>query len=309
MCGSFNSNNNKNSSIKYNYVAAEDFYSYADEDGSEEYYNQFTVCANSVILVEELSIVCDSPGAYYYGSNKYRNSAKCQAGDKAKLQMILEITQDLDSYGENGDQQQQQNNNNGNGDEQQSVIPYLYLTAQGYGTVESAYLYDGAALCSISSLKALNGQTCPAAGAYQLNEVFYWGSQSDNYEYTFTPRVAVGMSSNVAADQYDLGGANTARCSSGGTYTNWTSGITNTVSITLKKVFIAATLIAAGVCMVFAIGLCIRHFLATRARAPDTKKIISQRDVLVEDDYLDEDDMRRIAMMGRERDLIQTVGT
>jgi hypothetical protein len=115
------------------------------------------------------------------------------------------------------------------------------------------------------------------------------------------------MSSNVVADEYDLGGANTARCSSGGTYTNWTSGITNTVSITLSKVFMGAAVIAAGVCLVFAIGLCVRHWL--HARVPETKKMLSQREILVDDDYMDEDDIKRIAMMGRERDLIQTVGT
>jgi hypothetical protein len=309
LSGSFNANTYSN------FVAAEDFSYYnTDDDGadSEEYYNKFTVCANSIILVEEMSIVCDSPGAYYYGSNKYRNSVKCQAGDKARLQIILEITQDLTSgsyYGEDGQQQQQANN----GNDDAGVIPYIYLTAQGHGTIASEYLYDGTALCSLSTLKALDGQTCPEAGSYQLSEVFYWGasSQSDssssNYDYTFRPHVTVGMSSNVASSAYDLGGANTARCSSGGTYTNWTSGITNTLSSTLSPFFITIGIIAAGVCVIFAIGWYIRYLV--HAAAMRRAKHISQRDVLVDDDYMDEEDMRRIAMMGRERDLIQTVGT
>jgi hypothetical protein len=136
-----------------------------------------------------------------------------------------------------------------------------------------------------------------------LSEVFYWGAQSDNYVYTFIPHVIVGVSSNVASNQYDLGGANTARCGSGETYTSWTSGTTNPISSTLRTFFITVTIITASVCTVFAIGWYIRHW----ASAP--RKSIEQREVLADDDYMDEDDMRRIAMMGRERDLIQTVGT
>jgi hypothetical protein len=170
-------------------------------------------------------------------------------------------------------------------------------------------------------LKALDGQTCPEPGSYQLSEVFYWGaspsqqsdgsssssSSSSNYDYAFTPHVTVGMASNVYGNSYDLGGANTARCSSGGTYTNWTSGVTNTVSSSLSAFFITIGIIASSVCAIFAIGWSIRYLC--HAAAVRNSKVISQRDVLVDDDYMDEDDMRRIAMMGRERDLIQTVGS
>lgn len=42
-------------------------------------------CTHNYIQVEKLSILCDTPGAYYYGSNAYRNSLVCMSGDKAHL--------------------------------------------------------------------------------------------------------------------------------------------------------------------------------------------------------------------------------
>jgi hypothetical protein len=37
------------------------------------------------ISVSLLSVVCDTPGAYYSGSNAYRNSHVCVGGDLAKI--------------------------------------------------------------------------------------------------------------------------------------------------------------------------------------------------------------------------------
>ena len=42
-------------------------------------------CTHNYVQVEKLSILCDTPGAYYYGSNAYRNSLVCMSGDKAHL--------------------------------------------------------------------------------------------------------------------------------------------------------------------------------------------------------------------------------
>lgn len=38
-----------------------------------------------IITISSIHLVCDSPGAYYQGSNTYRNSATCRSGDTAKL--------------------------------------------------------------------------------------------------------------------------------------------------------------------------------------------------------------------------------
>lgn len=48
-------------------------------------------CLRNYIKVEKLSILCDTPGAYYYGSNAYRNSRVCMSGDKAHLKIKCEL--------------------------------------------------------------------------------------------------------------------------------------------------------------------------------------------------------------------------
>jgi hypothetical protein len=44
-------------------------------------------CKRSLIKVLSLRLLCNSPGAYYAGSNAYRKSDVCQAGDKAILEV------------------------------------------------------------------------------------------------------------------------------------------------------------------------------------------------------------------------------
>jgi hypothetical protein len=108
------------------------------DDGS--YYNKFSVCSDSSIVVSDIVLVCDSPGAYYYGSNKYRNSASCQAGDKAKLTIKFQIAEALETSA------------------------YIHLMVKGYGSVESEQIYAGEELCSISGLSSSDGATCPSQG-------------------------------------------------------------------------------------------------------------------------------------------------
>ena len=47
-------------------------------------------CTHNYIQVEKLTLLCDTPGAYYYGSNAYRNSLVCMSGDKAHLKVKCE---------------------------------------------------------------------------------------------------------------------------------------------------------------------------------------------------------------------------
>ena len=75
------------------------------------YMNKFTVCDDTSIVVSDVSLLCDSPGTYYYGSGKYRSSATCEGGDKAKMQVDFQILEDL------------------------QTDAYLTLSVQGYGTV------------------------------------------------------------------------------------------------------------------------------------------------------------------------------
>jgi len=236
----------------------------------DEYYNQFTVCADSAVIVEELVITCDSPGAYYYGSSKYRGSATCMGGDKARLQFIFEIVQDLQTN------------------------PYFSLEVEAYGSVPSEKLYSQTDLCSLSGLKSLDGAVCPGVGLYMVTEKFYFAKQNDEYQYSFKPVPSIGFSSDLNKNYFDLGGANTDSCA-GGTFKNWSTGVSNTASKTIQFFFVTfgALLAASGA------------FLAWRYCAIKRELDISpKREEAMHEELLDEEDFRRIAMMGREKDLI-----
>jgi hypothetical protein len=118
------------------------------DDGS--YYNKFSVCSDSSIVVSDIVLVCDSPGAYYYGSNKYRNSATCQAGDKARLTVKFQVAETLSSSA------------------------YIHLMVKGYGSVESKQIYAGEELCSTSGLSSSDGATCPSQGkCFRFRKTFH----------------------------------------------------------------------------------------------------------------------------------------
>jgi hypothetical protein len=119
-------------------AAAESGSGYDDDDAYS--YSTFSACSDSSIIVTDMSLVCDSPGAYYYGSNKYRNSASCQSGDKAKLKVTLQISESLESSA------------------------YIHLMVNGYGTIEAEQIFAGDELCSISGLSSSDGSTCPSQG-------------------------------------------------------------------------------------------------------------------------------------------------
>ena len=50
-------------------------------------------CRRNYIQVDFMSVLCDTPGAYYYGSNAYRNSVVCMSGDKAHVEIKCEFGQ------------------------------------------------------------------------------------------------------------------------------------------------------------------------------------------------------------------------
>ena len=55
--------------------------------------NQPQVTKHGIIIsISSIHLVCDSPGAYYQGSNTYRNSATCMTGDTAKLTIDCKCT-------------------------------------------------------------------------------------------------------------------------------------------------------------------------------------------------------------------------
>ena len=64
--------------------------------GDSSVYSGFTVCDDTAIQVQDVQLYCDSPGTFYYGSGKYRNSQNCTAGDKGKYLVDFYI-QDADT--------------------------------------------------------------------------------------------------------------------------------------------------------------------------------------------------------------------
>jgi len=182
-------------------------YNYNDnEDGNV--YKGFTVCDDTAIEVQDVQIYCDSPGTFYYGSGKYRNSQNCTAGDKGKYVIDLYITEPDTIQSTGGS-------------------PIIDVSAIGnIGWYQSNQkLFDNADLCSLSSLKSLSGSVCPAEGKYRIRSNFNWEEDDSAYKPVFYPTLTVGFKSSIYQNTYDYGGANTQYCSGTTFITSWTNGV------------------------------------------------------------------------------------
>jgi len=186
------------------------------------------ICGDSIIQVQDVAITCDSSGAYYYGSGKYRNSPTCEPGDKAKT-VIDFFIDDADTIDYAGG----------------SV--YFSMIADGsYSQIKT--VYENVDLCSMKSLKVLSGNGCPSRGYYQIQEKFYWDKSSNSNNSTaFYPKIAVGFRSAETQYTYDYGGANTDLCR-GSTFVTWTKRVkksyANALSNFIKTFGILCTTIA-----------------------------------------------------------------
>jgi hypothetical protein len=54
-----------------------------------------SVCSDSVVTVQYLTVLCDSPYTFYYGNGANRHSIRCDYGDKATLITIINVLDDL----------------------------------------------------------------------------------------------------------------------------------------------------------------------------------------------------------------------
>jgi len=165
----------------------------SDNDGEEYYKKFFESCEDTSIQVEDVSLLCDSPGAYYYGNGKYRNSQTCMLGDKGKVSISFYIGEDLEG-----------------------AEPYVTLNVKDNSDSEVAlmYLVEDEVLCSISNLYPQDGQTCPEQGNYKIQGTAYLGNKDGSGE-SFDAKAQIGFKSDPSIDYYDLGGANTAYCPGG----------------------------------------------------------------------------------------------
>lgn len=239
-----------------------------DDVADDTYYNQFNVCADSKIVVEDMTLYCDSPGSYYYGSNKYRNSATCQAGDKAKLYILFLI------------------NNNDN-----EIIndPYITINIQGYGTVENINLYESnTSFCNTVTSINYNGlyaNTCPTYGYYYIKKQFYWGNQNDNYEYSFIPKITVGIASTLNSNYYDLGGANTNNCYSGNTFNKWTYGVRKSAANTFITFIITFSILLITILSITTFIYCI---MKQHNKLNNSSKLTALKSIVIVDEVIDQ---------------------
>jgi hypothetical protein len=174
-------------------------------------YNKFTVCSDAAIQVKDVKIYCDSPGTFYYGSGKYRNSPSCLPGDKAKVLIDFYIA-DPDAIQAAGG----------------TVIIDVRASGIGGWYQQNHGIFEDANLCSLSELKKLSGNGCPSEGKYRIQTIFYWEDvQYDYLRQQFYPTVMVGFKAALGQRSYDFGGANTIYCK-GTTFAMWTEGIRKT---------------------------------------------------------------------------------
>lgn len=217
---------------------------HATADGYS-YYESLSVCSDTSIDVTGVSILCDTPGVWYYGSNGYRNSKTCHKGDKATLQVTFDII-----------------------DEELTEESDIYFSLSVYGGDQEITVYKNAHLCSIGILTATtSGVTCPYQGSFSIKTKLYFAKDTNNVDddanrYSldddtdgttsssstspaFSPLVTVGFASNPNSGYYDMGGANTVLC--GGQSKNIQSDITTTVTSALSSRSFTTFLLTFGV--------------------------------------------------------------
>mmetsp|Transcript_1976 Transcript_1976/g.5458 ORF Transcript_1976/g.5458 Transcript_1976/m.5458 type:complete len:265 (+) Transcript_1976:102-896(+) len=169
------------------------------DDGSDSVY--FKNCDGSLVQATSVSILCDSPNTYYYGSNAYRSSPYCNYGDKATIAVCFEVTEDLSE-----------------------TLGEMYLTLGVYSGSSS---YDEL-LYSILSGQVCNGlvgdATCTYAGNYCFKVTKTLDTPSDGTDSDFVPAITMAFSS-YADEGYDLGSVN-RNCMNDnyGQYDPWVSG-------------------------------------------------------------------------------------
>lgn len=200
-------------------------------------YGGFTVCDDTAIEVSEVQIYCDSPGTFYYGSGKYRNSQNCTAGDKGQYIVDFYINDAATIEATGG-------------------YPVIDVSATGsIGWYQyNQKVSENVDLCSLSSLKSLSGSVCPAEGKYRIKSNFFW-EEDASYDGVFSPTLTIGFKSSIYENTYDYGGANTPYCSGTTFFTTWKNGAkkvyANSVEVFLKTFGILAFTIAVMVSFIW----------------------------------------------------------
>eukprot|EP00934_Nitzschia_sp_Nitz4_P003227 Nitzschia sp. Nitz4//scaffold195_size40117//34902//36167//NITZ4_007581-RA/size40117-processed-gene-0.18-mRNA-1//1//CDS//3329540380//3217//frame0 len=138
-------------------------------------------CKNSVIEVKDITIICDSPFRYYYGTGGRMSSELCEYGDNALVIVYFDVHKNLD-YMKNS----------------------LYMTLGIYANKQNKTLLwkaEGEELCN-----NFVGKDCTSAGSYGFAFDVSFDSGTDE-RALFVPMVEMGFSTRPDSG-YNLGGVN-----------------------------------------------------------------------------------------------------
>jgi hypothetical protein len=260
-------------------LAEQSEYGVQNQQYNQNQQNQIEVCSDGVIQVRDIQVTCDSPGTFYYGSGKYRNSPTCVPGDKAQVAIQFYIAQPEVIA------------NNGN-------YVLIDISASGGWGIASKTVYESADLCSLTTLSSKKSQ-CPYAGYYYINTHFYWDESSgSNGATSFYPKVTVGFKSSLSTSGYDYGGANTNMCR-GSTFITWSNGVATTYANALGNFFKSF-----GILLVTM--LCLAAFIWILAKRPTSFKDARQKLLIRKKNHLidEEFDFSKMRKGGPNHDLV-----
>lgn len=274
-------------------------------DGGSSYYPSLSVCSDTSIDVRGVSILCDTPSVWYYGSNGYRNSKTCHKGDKATLQVTFDIIDEAFTEGSS-----------------------IYFSLLVSGGDQDITIYKNAHLCSIGILSTTSGDACPYPGSFSIMTKLYFdkddtqddtvdngyylgdddgedSSTSSSTSASFYPFVTVGFASNKNSGYYDLGGANTKLC--GGQSKNIQSDIQDAVTSTVSSDSFLTSSITFGVIIgaIAVLGCCTFYIwdsrVLDRACFPPERRNVYD----LESDSIDFSD-KKLQLMGQAGAMMMT---
>jgi len=140
------------------------------------------VCEDSVVAVTYMSVLCDSPYTFYYGNGANRKSYVCDYGDKATLDVELQVVDDLQE--EDGE---------------------IFFTMAAFDDANNLLMSTyPEQLCQ----NYLGGFDCTKAGTYNFQKKIKFGTPYGNANQTkFYPEIHMAFSTKSDSG-YNLGAVN-----------------------------------------------------------------------------------------------------
>lgn len=119
-------------------------------------------CDRNYIKVVSACLACDTPGAYYYGGNAYRNSPICMSQDKANLEIVFTIPSNF-----------------------VSDDPLVEIETGSFNSYQT--VIESTSLCMLPVTSTADTYIeCPKPGEYLLETSFTMPNTSD-YDFHYQP--------------------------------------------------------------------------------------------------------------------------